>query len=289
MPSLLDPKLDVVFKMLFADERNRRLLESLLTAVLEPPEAIASLEILNPELPREEVVQKGAILDVRARLKDGTQIQVEMQSLGHPGFRQRALFYWARLYTSQLVRGDAYVELAPAVSVFFLNFVELPTQHYHSTFSLVESREGAKLTEDLAIHVLELKKLPPGPAAAEAPAVLLWSKFLAARSEEELEQLAMSDPNLREAKNALERLSADPKARELATERELWAWNHERGLRLARLEGKREAVFMVLETRGLGVAPQERERIARCRSDAQLDHWLRRASTATTTAEVLQD
>lgn len=262
VPSLLDPKLDVVFKMLFADERNRRLLESLLTAVLEPPEAIASVEILNPELPREEVVQKGAILDLRARLMDGTQIQVEMQSLGHPGLRQRALFYWARLYTSQLVRGDAYVELAPAVSVFFLNFVELSTQHYH--------------------------KLPPEPAASDAPAVLRWSKFLAARSEEELEQLAMSDPNLREAKNALERLSADPKARELATERELWAWNHERGLRLARLEEKREAVFKVLEARGLGVTPQERERIARCRDSALLDHWLRRAAKAMTIAEVLQ-
>lgn len=36
---LLDPKQDVVFKMLFADRRNRRLLESLLTAVLQPPDA----------------------------------------------------------------------------------------------------------------------------------------------------------------------------------------------------------------------------------------------------------
>jgi flagellar biosynthesis/type III secretory pathway protein FliH len=48
------------------------------------------------------------------------------------------------------------------------------------------------------------------------------------------------DPNLRQAKNALERLSADPAARELARERELAVWNYERGLRLARREGRAE-------------------------------------------------
>jgi hypothetical protein len=39
-PPTLDPKLDVVFKLLFADEQNRPLLVSFLTAVLQPPEPI---------------------------------------------------------------------------------------------------------------------------------------------------------------------------------------------------------------------------------------------------------
>jgi hypothetical protein len=50
---LLDPKLDVVFEMLFAEERNRALLESLLTAVLRPPSPIVRVRVINPELPKD--------------------------------------------------------------------------------------------------------------------------------------------------------------------------------------------------------------------------------------------
>jgi predicted transposase/invertase (TIGR01784 family) len=240
MTSLLDPTLDVVFKLLFADERNRELLSALLTAVLAPPEPITDVEVLNPETPRETVIEKGAVLDVRARLADGTQTHVEMQAARHPGLRQRALYYWARLYTSQLVRGDHYVELAPTVGVFLLSFAELPTAGYHSVFRLMEADEQVVLADDLVIHVLELPKRPSGPPAAGEPAVLRWCRFFGARSEEELEQLATMDPHLRQAKDALERLSADPAAQELARERELAAWNYERGLRLARSEGRAE-------------------------------------------------
>jgi predicted transposase/invertase (TIGR01784 family) len=240
MNTLLDPTLDVVFKLLFADERNRELLSALLTAVLEPPAPITDVEVLNPETPRETVIEKGAVLDVRARLADGTQTHVEMQAAPHPGLRQRVLYYWARLYTSQLVRGDHYVELAPTVGVFLLSFVELPTTRFHSVFRLMEAEEQVVLADDLVIHVLELPKRPRcAPAAGEA-AVLHWCRFFAAQSELELEQLATMDPNLRQAKNALERLSADPAARELARERELAVWNYERGLRLARREGRAE-------------------------------------------------
>jgi predicted transposase/invertase (TIGR01784 family) len=74
--TLLDPKLDVVFKLLFADERNRGLLISLLTAILEPPEPITGVTVLNPDTPKETVVDKGAILDLRVRLRGGAQINV---------------------------------------------------------------------------------------------------------------------------------------------------------------------------------------------------------------------
>ena len=45
MHPLLDPKLDVIFKLLFSHERNRNLLVSLLTAVLDPPEPIVGVEV----------------------------------------------------------------------------------------------------------------------------------------------------------------------------------------------------------------------------------------------------
>ena len=143
--TLLDPKLDVVFKLLFADERNRGLLISLLTAILEPPEPITGVTVLNP------------------------------------------------------------------------------------------------FSDDLALHVLELPKLPrAAPDPADAP-VLRWAKFFTADTEE-LEQLAMTDPDIHQAKAALERLSSDPAAQELARERELAAWNYEHTLHVARQEAEAKAL-----------------------------------------------
>jgi predicted transposase/invertase (TIGR01784 family) len=213
MNTLLDPTLDVVFKLLFADDRNRELLSALLTAVLEPPAPITDVEVLNPETPRETVIEKGAVLDVRARLADGTQTHVEMQAAPHPGLRQRVLYYWARLYTSQLVRGDHYVELAPTVGVFLLSFVELPTTRFHSVFRLMEAEEQVVLADDLVIHVLELPKRPRGAPAAGEPAVLHWCRFFAAQSELELEQLATMDPNLRRAASRAQAGSVELRAR----------------------------------------------------------------------------
>jgi len=46
--------------------------------------------------------------------------------------------------------------------------------------------------------------------------VLKWGRFFRATTDEELEELAMADPDMNAAKRALDRLSADPKAQQLS-------------------------------------------------------------------------
>lgn len=278
------------------------MLVSLLTAVLEPPEPITEVRVLNPETSREAVQDKGAVLDVRVQLGDGRQINVEMQSQPHPGFLQRALFYWARLYTSQLGRGDPYQDLAPTVSVLVLNFNALATARYHTVFRLLEAQEHWPLTDDVSLHFVELPKLPAVRASQDGLALWKWGKFLKVRNRHDLSELAMSDPVFDEAKSALERLSADPAAQELAREREIWAWNHEMGLRLARKEGEARgqaageargqaagqarAVVAVLEARGLMLSTEEHVRILACTDLTQLDVWICRAATIVKTSDL---
>lgn len=92
-----------------------------------------------------------------------------------------------------------------------------------------------------------MSKLPKGPPAEDSPAVLKRGRFLAAKSDEELEQVAMSDPQLREAKTALEELSQDPAARRLAEERQLAAMNYRHTIAQARKEGREEALRGAVE------------------------------------------
>jgi len=266
MRQTLDPKLDVVFKLLFADERNKALLISLLNAVLRPPSPILDLVVLNPELPKEATDERGAVLDIRVRLTDGTQIDLELQARQHPGLRERELFYWARMYTSQIGRGDD-----------------------HREFS-----------RDLESHTLELPKLEEEAAHDPESAVLKWGRFFRATTDEELEELAMADPDMNAAQQALDRLSADPKAQQLAEDRELAIWNLKRTVELAeqqgeargKAEGKAEALRDVLAkllTLKFGKVSKEVGNRIQSANEAEVLRWTERVLSAPSVDAVFQD
>ncbi|HEY6728106.1 MAG TPA: Rpn family recombination-promoting nuclease/putative transposase, partial [Polyangiaceae bacterium] len=240
MRTTLDPKQDVVFKLLFARASNKRLLIALLTAILEPASPIVDVEVLNPEVTKEWVEEKGTVLDILVRLLDGRLVNLEMQASAQGWRMSRGVYYCARVFASQLNRGQDYEDLNAVVGVFILDFRALPGERYHSKFELLELHNHQKLTDDLTIHVVELPKLPHQAPPTDGPPVLKWSRFLAARSDEELEEVAMSDPDLREAKAALEKLSQDPAARRLAEERERAAWNLRYSMTQERKEGREE-------------------------------------------------
>ena len=153
---------------------------------------------------------------MRARLEDGAQIDVEMQAASHAGLRQRGLYYWGKLFVGQLERGDPFAALKPCVCIFILNFREFSGSAFHSEFRVQEVSTNEEFSHDLRLHVLELPKLLNASEDTNEPAVLRWGRFFAAKTDEELEHLAMTDPDIQQAKQALDRLSDDPKAREIA-------------------------------------------------------------------------
>ena len=297
--ALLDPKLDLVFKMLFGREENRALLLSLLNAVLRLPRPIVSATVLNPDFPKGAVDQKGIVLDIRVALADGQQVDVEMQSQGRPARRERALYYWARMYSSQLTRGDDYQDLCRSVVVFILNFQEFSGERFHSTFRVREIHDAAELSNHLELHFLELPKLTVDRGMDE-PLLGLWGKFLSASTKAQLEELAMADPVFQQAKSALERLSADPQARLLAEERETALKLYQVDLTKARkqsfaegkAEGKAEGraeVLLALLQQKFGDLPQAvRETVAGA-SEVELVSLTERLLAATSLHELFRN
>ena len=158
------------------------------------------------------------MIDIHVRLADGRHIDVEMQSQWHLGLAERFLYYWARLHASQLTVGDHYEKLCPTLSVLILKEPLLPLAKAHSTFRVLEVETHHELTGELEMHFVELSKIRLEP---EASALKLWMQFMLAGDEKELEELAMSDPNIRRAAEALAALSRDPEAQELARQREM--------------------------------------------------------------------
>jgi predicted transposase/invertase (TIGR01784 family) len=56
-------------------------------------------------------MQKGVRLDVVAKTEDGQIINVEVQKKDEKNMTGRSLFYWAQLFSRQLLTGGTFNEL----------------------------------------------------------------------------------------------------------------------------------------------------------------------------------
>lgn len=102
---------------------------------------------------------KLSILDIKGRDQQGRLYNLEMQMLLTAALAQRLLYYWSKVYSQQLAEGDDYMCLRPTISICFVNGDLFPGHpEYHTQFRLRDAAGQLCLTDDLAIHVLELPK-----------------------------------------------------------------------------------------------------------------------------------
>jgi predicted transposase/invertase (TIGR01784 family) len=119
-----------------------------------------------------------------------------LSSAGQAG-QARALFYWAKLYSSQIGRGEPHSDLKASVSVFILGFRDLPGPRFHSKSGVLELTDHEPFSDHLELHVVELPKLRELSGGLDEEADLVrWGRFLAAGTDQEREQLAMQDPTM---------------------------------------------------------------------------------------------
>ena len=125
----------------------------------------------------------------------------------------------------------------------------------------------------------------------DEPNLAAWARFLSASTDDELNSLAMENPVLKQAKDALERLSADPAARERAEQREMALLTYEAGLAKVRREGREEGKAELLRhqlTLKFGGLPEAIvARLAKA-SSTDLHVWSERVLSADTLASVFE-
>lgn len=219
MKPRIDPKVDFAFKHVFGREQSERALISLLDAVLQPPpgQKITSLELLNPFNEKEALDDKFSVLDIKARDQSGRQFNVEMQMLAYGAFRQRALYYWSRLYQGQMQEGDDYPVLRPTISVCFVDTPLFPElADHHLIFELRERHRQTLFTDQIAVHILELTKF--GKAVEELATPLdRWLFFLRHAEDLDLDALPgpLNVPEVRWALGDLVMISQNEQDREL--------------------------------------------------------------------------
>ncbi|MDR2357449.1 MAG: Rpn family recombination-promoting nuclease/putative transposase [Oscillospiraceae bacterium] len=203
---------DVLFKLLFV--RHPDILRRLVASALEiDAGSIAEFTITNQEIAPESLGDKFCRLDINM-LVDGVRVNLEVQVANEGDYPERTLYYWAREYSSALQAGGKYNELPKAIIISILDEPIFSCAEYHSEYRPLEVSRHEQLSDRMALHYFEVRKLPEN-IDPENELELLLSLFRA-KTEEDLEKIkAKGVSSVNRAIGAYREITVSPEFREL--------------------------------------------------------------------------
>lgn len=216
---------DMFIKYLFGmdTEQSNHLVMSFINSVLEHSDFPRITKVIqkNPFNYKEFTDDKLSVLDIKVEDENQRVFNIEVQSAGDYGFRNRALYYWAKLYTSKLKNGDEYEKLLPTISINILDFMLFPDlNEYHNYFMITEAQNGEYLLSDhLIIHFLELPKITESEKSSKLVHWLLYFKQ-EGKENEMLKYLINDDDDIKQAHEKYEDFNNDQQLRWAAIDRE---------------------------------------------------------------------
>ena len=158
---LLPIKSDIVFKVIFGKPDNVDILAKFLEAILDieignPDEIV----LTNTELSGDYDGDKLSRFDIRARLADRSEVEIEIQIQDKHDMIPRALYYEAKLFNEQLVEGERYENIPRAITLNILDFNLLDSKTFLNRYRYKNTVDHVELSNLCEINFLELKKVP---------------------------------------------------------------------------------------------------------------------------------
>ena len=142
---------DLVFKRVFADEYDKRPLQSLLNVILNIDISTNDITILNSEMVGKNVNTKKNTVDLIVKLKDGTKVGIEMNRAGSDKLVFRNTLYMFRLMGHALNKGARYEDIDEYIQINF----DMDGEHSEpiDIYTLCnEKHPDKKLTNKLQIY-----------------------------------------------------------------------------------------------------------------------------------------
>jgi predicted transposase/invertase (TIGR01784 family) len=157
--SLLDPKTDFIFKLIFGNEKHPKILISFLNAVIQPKNKIVQVKIKNVELEKKHIEDKYSRLDIFATTSNNEIVNIEIQLKDEKNMIKRSLYYLSKMYESQLGSGENYKILPRTVTINILRFEYLEKEeNFHNAYRFKNIKNSNELTDVMEIHFIELPK-----------------------------------------------------------------------------------------------------------------------------------
>ena len=250
---------DYVFKRVFSYEGNESVLKDFLEAILKIK--IKKVEVKNPELIKNSKKDKIGVLDIKVEVDNNVILDIEMQSKDEKNMIERSTTYTGKMIASQLQEAEPYTKLRKTIFIGILNFNYIKRNSYHNVgkmkFEETEKEEyvdmGYKEEETIAspfieMHFVELPKFRKKKPGIDTK-LDQWLWFLSGK-EEMIEMAGKKNKEIKKATNTLNRISLDPKEREIYESIVQAEFNQkisnqkflEEGIEKGRKEGKVEGI-----------------------------------------------
>ena len=241
---IFNPMNDVAFKFIFGKEERKQITIDFLNTVLHKSLAheIRDISFRQTEMIPDSDDAKLSRLDIACELDTGELVDVEVQVINYNNMQRRTLFYWARLYLLSLTRGEGYNLLRPAITINLLAFELLPQEEPVAMYSIYNIENGDRLNNDMELHFIELPKYIKAPhkTIRESSKMERWLAYFANRlTSEEKEELAMSEPAIREAMEAEKIFMSNPDDYLRYVNRQMALMDYRSGLQAATEDGEK--------------------------------------------------
>ena len=250
--SILSPKLDVVFQILFGEVGSEEITKDLLSSILD--EQINTIDLnQNIVLRRRTPKDKMRIVDVLAKINDNEYCNIEMQVSNDKDIIKRILYYWSKQYSKELQKGHYYMDLKRTINVLIANFKIdiLKNLDFHTQWKIIEEKDRKTvLTDDLELHIIELPKMRNNTVGGKDKKLVEWLSFLNNPESKEVANYMKNNESMKKAKEKLNTMSEDETIRRLAElrekaildELEVKAYNYKKGKNDGLEQGRAEGI-----------------------------------------------
>lgn len=209
----MNPKIDYVFKRIFGYQGNEEITTALLSSILK--KQISNLQLnCNPILEKDLLDDKVGILDIKAKIDDCINCNIEMQVVDKKNIEKRILFYWSKMYNMSIKEGDDYEKLEKSIAILITDY-ELEglkeIEKYITKWNIREEEyQKIILTDVMEIYIIELPKFDRYKEKTDKK-LNSWVKFI-----ENPEVVDMKEnKEIGKAKKVLEEISQDEHERYL--------------------------------------------------------------------------
>ena len=244
----INPKTDYAFKKIFGSSQSKDILISFLNALIyDGNSPIEDLEIIDPNLPPRVQGLKDTYLDVKAKLKDGTTVIIEMQVLNVQSFGKRVVFNAAKTYAFQLQAGEGYRFLKPVIALTLTDFEMFPNRNrLISRFVYRDKSDGFTYPEnEIEMVFIELPKFTKELHQLETIADK-WIYFIkSARSLTSIPENMDDIPELHRAFEIANQADLTPAELEDFERREMFIYDQQGAIALGRQEGRQEEKWAI--------------------------------------------
>lgn len=159
--------------------------------------------------------EKVGILDIKARIDNSINCDVEIQVVDKHNIEKRILFYWSKMYNNSIKTGKDYDILEKAIVILISDFKMenlKEIEKYITKWNIREEEyQNVILTDVMEFYIIELPKFEKYKDKTNNNLLNSWVSFI-----KNSEVIDMSNKEIQKAKEVLEEISQDEHERYLA-------------------------------------------------------------------------